>query len=240
MRGIIYVAHGSQKKGKNEKMIDFYRGLKKERVEEQQALAFLEKHPDSLEVVASQMAEEGVTELLIVPLLLFSAMHKEEDIPQQLASVSQKYSHLRISICETFAQEREVRTVLLGNIQKTLVENKLVEPDLFLVAHGSSQYQKPLMVVDEVGQWLSEATGLKVTTGVLYGQETYLEKAKSLLATEDLVVVPFFLFDGHLLDKIKRELAELCSAKKEIYYTETLNLNLQMIPAILRLMEAQS
>ncbi|MBP1042994.1 sirohydrochlorin chelatase [Vagococcus sp. BWB3-3] len=240
MRGIIYVAHGSQKTGKNQKMREFYNAIKAERSEEQ-ALAFLEKHPDSLESVAKKMIQSGVTQLVVVPLLLFSAMHKKEDIPEQLAVVLQSFPEVDLRICETFAQEPEVTGVLLEAILQKQREKKLMAPVVFLVAHGSSFYSEPFERLRQIGEKLAQASELRVVTAGLYGQESYLEKAKSLLeTTSDLLVVPFFLFDGHLVTKLEAQLRELAEASaSQIYFSETLNLNRKMVPGILRLIEEE-
>lgn len=243
MRGIIYVAHGSQKSGKNQKMQFFFETLKAGRKEEQQALAFLEKHPDTLALTARKQVANGVKELVIVPLLLFSALHQIEDIPKQLQTIKQDFPEVSVLICATFGQEQEVVQVLTKNIKSTLSANQLGQPEVLLVAHGSSHYPHPIHVVKHIGHQLCDSLDLAVTTGFLYGEVSYLEQAIDLLKKEKpILIVPFFLFDGHLLDKIKTQIVELTSQVAEasgIYYAPTLNLDISMTTAILRLVDQQ-
>lgn len=243
MRGIIYVAHGSQKSEKNQKMQLFFETLKAARKEEQQALAFLEKHPDTLALMAQKQVANGVKELVIVPLLLFSAMHQIEDIPKQLQTIKQEFPEVSVLICPTFGQEEEVVRVLTENIKSSLSANQLDHPEVLLVAHGSSHYRQPADVVKRIGHQLGDCSGLAVAVGFLYGELPYLEQATDLLKKEEsLLIVPFFLFGGHLLDKIKIQIAELTSqmAKvSQVYYAPTLNLDISMTTAILRLVDQQ-
>ena len=202
----------------------------------------MEKHPDSLPVVAERLIQQGVTRLLIVPLLLFSAMHAEEDIPQQLAPLKERYPQLDILLTPTFAQEREVLAVLAKNLTQAVEVNCLAETTpVLLVAHGSSTYGKPAELVKDIGERLSQLGQRRVVTGVLYGQKSYTDVAQQLLAEEPAVLIlPFFLFDGHLLDKIKGTLGTLTAVQTEekaLYYGKTLALDPSLTIGIGRLID---
>ncbi|MGX7420542.1 sirohydrochlorin chelatase [Carnobacterium gallinarum] len=236
MEGIVYVAHGSQKMGKNQKMQAFYQELIQTHPETEQGLAYLEKHPDTIAVIVAKMYQKGIREFIIVPLLLFSAMHMEEDIPQALKEVELCYSDVTFSVSQPFAQEPEVVTILEERCREKLKDFP-TNPAILLVAHGSTNYEKPGKIVEKIAKELAINLELPVTAGVLYGKPDYLLEAKQLIQQHpQILVIPFFLFDGHLLDKIQLALTEIKPNTVIFSYTETLNLDRRLINGINHLM----
>lgn len=237
MLGIIYVAHGSKKPGKNEQMSIFVDSLKKTQTTEFQALAYLENDPETIVNVATRFIKQGVDELLIVPLLLFDAMHLGEDVPDQINLVKNQYPQVSIKVSEAFAQEPEIRHLLVQRYKEKIV-NPNPNLKVLLIAHGSSSYSRPSEVVSEIAKRLGEDLNQVIDVGLLYGQPHYIEQAEVLLMTEsDILILPLFLFSGHLLDKIKLELAHLSKQDGQVMYAEPLQLDKQLIPAITRLMK---
>ncbi|WJP97149.1 sirohydrochlorin chelatase [Macrococcus bovicus] len=228
MRGIIYIAHGSKMPEKNEKFRQFVAKVIAERPETVQRIAFLEKDDENVPLVAGEMLALGVTEFLVMPMLLFPAMHAQEDIPMQLASVLKGRATYHIAEC--FGDEESVWRVALKRLQSA-------EGLVMVTAHGSRRFSKPDVMLKAVVARMQEETKQPITAAMLYGALSFEEQLKRLDA-ERITIMPYFLFDGHLVRKIKRLSQPFIAAGRTIQFTETLDLDESMVKAVLSRLEA--
>jgi len=91
MKGIVYVGHGSRLQEGNEQFIQFIQSVMKERNERIQKIAFLELTTPTISDAVTETIIEGVTEIMIVPVLLFAAAHYKRDIPFEIEQLQKKY-----------------------------------------------------------------------------------------------------------------------------------------------------
>ncbi|MBM7689240.1 hypothetical protein BCR24_10795 [Enterococcus ureilyticus] len=223
MIGILYIFHGSQKAEKNQAAMDFIQRLEK-RLDPKfyQATAFLENHPDTIPSVATEMINKGVTKLIVVPVLLFAAKHALVDIPAALATVKTQHPEVQFSQTETFGSKKGSRQVLLERFQE--VADAYPDEQLagMLVAHGTKQTDEPQQVLIEIAKEIQQQVGFSIIPTSLKGQQDYLLDSKKLvIEKQKIVIVPFFLFDGHLITIMKNKLNETFPTT-EITITRTL------------------
>lgn len=210
MIGILYVFHGSQKAEKNQAAMDFIQQLEK-RLDPNfyQATAFLENHPDTIQNVAQTMINKGVTNLIVVPVLLFAAKHALVDIPAALAAVKTQHPEVEFSQTETFGSKKGSRQVLLERFQEVAASYPDEQLVGILIAHGTKQTTEPQQVLTEIANEIQQQVGFSIIPTSLKGQEEYLNDIqKQLVGNQKIVIVPFFLFDGHLITIMKNKLRE--------------------------------
>ncbi|GGB03356.1 sirohydrochlorin chelatase [Macrococcus hajekii] len=227
MQGIIYIAHGSKMPDKNEKFRQFVDLIIEKRPERIQRLAFLEKDDENVPLVASEMLEAGVTEFLVMPMLLFPAMHAQEDIPEQLESVLGDKASYRVADC--FGDEESVWRVALDRIDEA-------RGHVLIVAHGNKRFDEPDMMLTEVVSQMQQRTDKELSAAMLYGKLSFEERLKNL--DGEVTIMPYFLFDGHLVRKIKRLSEPFIADGMMIHFTETLDLDDSMAQAVLNKLEA--
>ncbi|WP_430602259.1 hypothetical protein IGJ02_002586 [Enterococcus sp. DIV0724b] len=223
MIGILYVFHGSQKAEKNQAAMDFINQLKtKLDPTIYQATAFLENHSDTIPKVAEEMIKNNVTQIIVVPVLLFAAKHALVDIPNELEPVKRTHPTVKFIQTETFGSKKGSRQVLLERFQE--VASSYPDEQLvgMLVAHGTKQTDEPQQVLTEIAAEIQQQVGFSIIPTSLKGQEDYLEDIKKQVSTDQkIVIVPFFLFDGHLITIMKNKLNE-AFPKTDFIMTRTL------------------
>lgn len=232
MIGILYVLHGSKKKGKREQMEDFLFELSKQVTlafgipPEQQELAFLEHDPRTIVQGLDNLSAKGADLILVQPILLFPASHALEDIPTSISKFKQMNSTSEVRLCHTFGRNREIIEIALKNAYQMAETLQYSQYQTAFIIHGSKRFDEPLQEMQLLAQQLSP--NIEVT--VIYGHVTWQSFIEKHLH-EPIILVPIFLFEGHLLDRIRAEIASLSA---NICMTPTLELDKNLIPAILR------
>lgn len=261
MEGILYIAHGSQKGEKNEQLRKFVEALH-EQVGSQipYRTAFLEHTAENIENEASALIAQGVDHLIAVPLLLFAATHALKDIPNEIEAVRKKHPEVMFYFVDTFGHragtgeilKERIETALqactknLNNVQvgqesKKIKELQTEEPladantICIVVSHGTKRYPTPQTQLEQICASLEAQVGIKVLPTNIRGQEPFLPLAvEAMKAYDHLIVVPFFMFEGHLVDEITEKLhtAALESNFNGLTITETLNFDPRMMQDI--------
>ncbi|EOH96967.1 hypothetical protein UAY_02699 [Enterococcus moraviensis ATCC BAA-383] len=230
MIGILYVFHGSQKNEKNQAAMEFIQQVET-RIDSTfyQATAFLENHTDTIPKVAEEMIKNDVTQIIVVPVLLFAAKHALVDIPAELETVKEQYPDVQFKQTETFGSKSGSRQVLLERFQEVAMaypDDQLVG---ILVAHGTKQTNEPQQVLTEIATEIQQQVGFSIIPTSLKGQEDYLEDIKKQISTDQkIVIVPFFLFDGHLITIMKNKLSE-AFPKTKFIITRTLEFDARIL-----------
>ena len=155
------------------------------------------------------MIKNGVTKIIVVPVLLFAAKHALVDIPAELDVVKERYPAVQFVQTETFGSKKGSRQVLLERFQEATAGYSDDELVGILVAHGTKQTDEPQKVLSEIATEIQQQVGFSIIPTSLKGQEDYLADIKKQLSNEaKIVIVPFFLFDGHLITIMKNKLTE--------------------------------
>lgn len=99
MRAIMYVAHGSRLPEKNREFRCFVEQIMQQRPETHQKIAFLEKEDETMALVGETLMEAGASEITVIPMLLFPAMHATKDIPEQVIALKKSSSRCDFPNC---------------------------------------------------------------------------------------------------------------------------------------------
>lgn len=229
MQGIIYIAHGSKKPEKNQQFRKFIDLIINERNERIQRLAFLEKDDENVPFTMAEMLEHGVTQFIVMPMLLFPAMHAMEDIPSQIEAALKEYPHCSYTIADCFGDEESVWRTALKKLNTTA-------DMILIIAHGNARFSVPDERLTEVVRLMQLATKKKLIPAMLYGALSFEEKLEAV--NEDhIAIMPYFLFDGHLVRKIKRLSQPFIEKGMHIDFMDTLDLDQQMVSAVLNKLE---
>ncbi|WP_430536043.1 sirohydrochlorin chelatase [Listeria rocourtiae] len=232
MKAILYVAHGSRLPEKNREFRAFVAEIMQKRPESCQKIAFLEKEDESLPLVGEAMIAEGATEITVMPMLLFPAMHATKDIPEHVAKLQSAHPSVTFHIADTFGAELETVKVAATRIRDAKPSSNAT---ILVIAHGSASYDEPRNQMENVVAKLSAELGIKVTLGMLHGEPDYKRIAAELTATKSPVYwMPYFLFTGQLVDKIRTGITEINS---DFYETSCLELDKQLATAVIRKIE---
>lgn len=192
--GLLFVLHGRKEKIAPDNLTTIARLQKL--TDLPSTYGFLEGSHATLESGAERLVAQGVTHILALPLLLFPATHALEDLPTRLTDC----------LPSTGTYEVEATLATTKAIYHGLVEKIKQAPagQVLVVAHGTPHYEKPLIMLKVICHQLAVDCQRPILWGNYVGPENYLEVAKKI--TGPLVVVPFFLTEGHIVKAITQKI----------------------------------
>ncbi len=209
MRGLvanILVAHGMRKGDQNKALGDFLERLLSDETYNYE-LAYIESEEKSIENTIGRLIDQGETEFKVVPLLIFSAMHYIVDVPNILESIKQAYPHIRYEISEPLGTHDYMVDLVEKRINDVHIDGT-TNYAIVLIAHGSFSYTKAHDELKEFSEKLTQTAPIYCRT--LYGDITFRNDLDQLSRDYDeLIVVPMFLYDGRLVNKVKRLISEM-------------------------------
>ena len=225
MKAILYIGHGTRsKKGAGEAIAFVQRVMGRIDIPIQE-VSFLELTDPLIAEGFARCVERGATEITVVPLFLLAAGHIKQDIPMVLASLKEKYPHIRIDVKDPFGVQE---SILDGVAELVFANTGGLNPQdqLLIVGRGSSD---PEITAD----FSAIAEGLKARLGICHVAVCFLAAAKPTLdegleavtqnASSRVIVVPYLLFSGLLMAEINQKVLRLKRQGWEIIHTSPLS-----------------
>ncbi|MBY0596456.1 sirohydrochlorin chelatase [Bacillus bingmayongensis] len=202
MKGIVYIGHGSRLQEGNEQFIHFVQSVIKERSEIIQKIGFLELTTPTIQDAIAEAIQDGATEVLIVPVLLFAAAHYKRDVPFEIEKIQKRYPHITFSIAPPFSTHPFMIELVIKRIREAM---PIQGSEVLLVGRGSSDSQ-PIHELRQIGSVVEQKLCLSVSCSFLTkGTPSFTDELNEKAASEKHVyVMPYLLFTGLLLQKINR------------------------------------
>lgn len=234
MQAVLYVSHGSRVKETRQEAMAFM-----ERVHQNIDVAlhetcFLElASPDIGEGIDS-LVEQGATAIAVVPVLLLSAGHYYEDIPDEVKKSISRYPDIRFTYGKPLGVQDRLVEILVERLQETGVE-RLPEAKILLVGRGgkSSEITRS---VEEI------AAKLAVKVNVPNVDVCYLAAASPSFdeglqasinsGSKQIFVVPYLWFTGLLVKSMQKKISGLSSYEQQIILCGYLGDHPSMVDAL--------
>ncbi|WP_417316814.1 sirohydrochlorin chelatase [Emcibacter sp.] len=218
-QGILLVSHGSRSPRPAAEKAALADRLRVLYPHVMVSTAFLELAEPSITQVLLQMEEERIQELLVLPLMLFPAMHVSEDIPEILRNYTLSGSSMKIHYgSETGASNR----IIEAAAQAVRQSGGDKAEGLILLVKGSSNpavAERGQEVLSGLLERLEIPAGSLCFTGE---KKPGLEEALNEMADQGitrLAVSPFFLFSGRLLDRAEKTVADFIATQPGVKVT---------------------
>ncbi|XOQ36133.1 MAG: Cobalamin biosynthesis protein CbiX [Lactococcus sp.] len=234
MKVILYVVHGSQLPEKNLRLSDLIGEITQatQDITALQEIAYLERQTDTLEVVAERLIKQGATELIVMPVLLFPALHTLVDIPAELAFLADKYPHIVTKILKNFGDEADIFDILVDKIKAISSE------EVILLAHGTRHFSEPAEMLVTIAEKLSEKTGKTIRAVDYLGKKNYHDVIeKNVRRGISQTVLPFFLYEGDLIKK--RVQKSIWAIDPDIPFTAPLDFDPRIVTAIAKIIRKE-
>ena len=223
MSKIIFVVHGMRSGDINERLKSFiYSSF--HNIYEDYEIAFLESETENLDQVMQSNIQQGTRTFYIVPVLLFQAKHFLIDIPNVIDDLKREHKDIEVHLSKPIGNHLSMKKHLITKI------NQHKESDMAVVAlaHGSSIYKEP----DSALKDLCKDIQNPVYPLTIYGSLNYKKYLPDLdKFYSKILIVPYFMFDGFLVNKTKIEIKEM-ALNTEITYTDAINFDEGMQEAI--------
>ncbi|MER6174045.1 sirohydrochlorin chelatase [Streptosporangium sp. NPDC001681] len=200
---LIAVAHGSRDPRAAATVEDLLDLVRIARPELLVRTAYLDHAAPTLPAALS-----GLTEAVVLPLLLTEAYHSRVDIPGALAEATARRPLLRVHAGATLGPHPLLVTALERRLAEAGVEPGETGTAVVLVSAGSSDPRANATIAQIAGDWSARRGWRSVSAAYASAagptpQEAVLRLRRSGAAR--VVIAPYLLAPGHFADKIRRE-----------------------------------
>ncbi len=208
--GLLIIGHGSRDPGANAEFEALVAAHRASHPELEVGHGFVELAEPGLDPALRQLASR-VDHVVAVPLFLFAAGHVKNDIPLALARVRADHPGVRFTAARALGVHPELVELAFERAVPALeAARERAKTAIIVVGRGASD---PDANGDfcKVVRLLGEGRGLGWVVPSFIGiARPSFEETAELIARarpERIVVVPYFLFGGRLIDKLRAQVA---------------------------------
>ncbi|SQD80276.1 sirohydrochlorin chelatase [Moritella yayanosii] len=225
--GVLICGHGSRAKIAEEEFSLLAKGLKERHPELKVEYGFLEYSAPNLHTALDRLVAQGVTKIHAVPGMLFAATHAKNDIPSVLTTYQAKHPNLTIEYGKELGLHDEMIMAFQQRILNALghdtipAAGELYDTMLVVVGRGTSVVDANAdaakltrIACENLGFGWSETVYSGVTfPSVGRGLEMALK-----LGFKKIVVAPYFLFGGKLIDRIYNYVDKVANENPDVTF----------------------
>jgi sirohydrochlorin cobaltochelatase len=183
------------------------------------ACGFIELSPPPLSVACADLVAQGATEVVVVPVMLLAAGHVKDDVPALLARLRRQYPGVRFRYARELGIHPDLLAVVDERLDAAVPAAERAATAVLLCGRGSSDpdanadLHKVARLLWEGRPWpLVEACYVGITDPRL---PAGLERCRRLGARR-IVTVPYFLFTGRLVERIRAQCAAFAVGHPEL------------------------
>jgi sirohydrochlorin cobaltochelatase len=227
--GVIICGHGSRAKLAEEEFSLLAAGLRARYPHLKIEYGFLEYSSPNIHMALDSLLKQGVDQIYAVPGMLFLATHAKNDIPSVLTTYREAHPGLAIEYGNELGLHDEMIAAFEARILEALgysetpAFGELYDTMLVVVGRGTSvaganaeAAKLTRIVCENLGFGWSETVYSGVTfPSVGRGLEMALK-----LGFKKIVVAPYFLFGGRLIDRIYAYVDKVAEENPEIEFVK--------------------
>ena len=228
--GVMLCGHGSRDVDAVKEFAVLAQHLKKRLPQYPVEFGYLEFATPIIRTGLDSLKAQGVTRVLSVPGMLFAAGHAKNDIPSVLNTYASA-NNLKIDYGKELGIDPKMLRAAADRIQQALDSNKDVprhETLLMVVGRGSSDPDANSNV-SKVTRMLWEGFGFgwaeTAYSGVTFPLVAPALEHGTRLGYKRIVVFPYFLFTGILVDRIYKSTDEVAAVHPEVEFIKAPYLN---------------
>jgi sirohydrochlorin ferrochelatase len=224
VEAVLYVCHGSRVPEARDQAVSFIKRCMQKISAPIQEYCFLELAEPAMAEGFSRCVEQGASKIAVIPVLLLTAAHAKEDIPNELKRVAANFPGVEVRYGRPIGVHKamvEILTEKLGKTRKEVDGDSLV----LLVGRGSSDpdSKKDLNLIGR--QLEHKLAGAEVKTCFLTGASPKLPEALSMAVQGEktkVFIIPYLLFTGILMRGIERAIVDYAADGKQFILCEYL------------------
>ena len=244
--GYLFVGHGTRNSAGQQQFKTLFAQFAQRVAPELAELAFLELAEPDISTAIERLARRGATNLITVPVFLFSAGHALQDIPQAVSVAAREHGlkscwqspplELAPSVLELSALRFRQAVCHSSPVPICFgaCENKLCpQIGLTLIGRGSSS-QEATEQMRQFAYLRRKITPVaELVTGFVFAQVPTVEQCLQQMAASTcnvIVIQPHLLFEGELIGQLRRQVAEyaLRSPKQRWVVTQPLGTDIAL------------
>jgi sirohydrochlorin cobaltochelatase len=211
---ILIVGHGSREDSGNVEIRDFTAQWRARRPDLRIELCFIEFAPPELNAALLEAARTS-RRVLVVPLILNAAGHVKMEIPEAVEGARLACPHAEILLAPHLTACDPILAILKRRLRKAM--NALDMPDptttgVVLLGRGSSD-RGANGEMAKMARWLLEEGDHELVdlafTGITWPRLEKVVQRHVLLGMRQVVVLPYYLYTGTLMQRIHRQVEHL-------------------------------
>lgn len=208
---IILCGHGSRLKETESEFADFVAAVAARTAPLSLDYAFLEFNRPPIGEKLAELYAAAYRRFACVPIMLLDGAHVRRDIPTILGEFLAANPDASGVVAADFGLDERLLAVAESRVATVLAANRLAAADcgLLIVGRGNSNRALNRKVAD-IGETLGNRLGMKLSLACFSGiaRPNCAEGLRLIAArTEVAVVLPYLLFVGKLLGRVKNEIA---------------------------------
>ena len=211
---IVLVGHGSREEPGNQEIRDFVARWRARQPGWRIEVCFIEFAPPGLHDGLLQAARNA-QRVLVLPLILNAAGHVKMEIPEAIEHARQHCPDTEFLYGPHLAACDPILAILKRKLRQAMAELDMPDPTttgVVLLGRGSSD-RGANGEMAKMTRWLQEETDHELVdlafTGITWPRLERVVQRQALLGMTQIVVLPYYLYTGTLMQRIGRQVAHL-------------------------------
>jgi sirohydrochlorin cobaltochelatase len=211
---ILLVGHGSREKSGNDEIETFAQQWRKRQPAWRIEICFIE-FSDITMSEGLRRAAIGSQRVMVIPLILNAAGHVKMDIPQAIDGARLKFPLVEFAYAPHLTACDPILAIIKRRLKTAMQLLDMPDPTttgVVILGRGSSDRQANGEMA-KMARWLMEETDHELVdlafTGITWPRLEKAVQRHSLLGMKQVVVLPYYLFNGTLVERITKQVANL-------------------------------
>ena len=202
---ILIIGHGTAEPEGTRGFLELVSSVQKQ-VRSYVQPAFLEISRPSILEGAEHCLSTGANGLFVIPLFLFGGQDVKKKLPLALDEVRTRHPQLAITLSPPIGQNQQLLKILMDRLRMVVESTSPSDTAALLVARGSSD-RDALAEMEEIRSRFAQETGLRTARHafVEIASPSIPDGIQACLALhpKEIAVLPYLLFPGMMLKKVK-------------------------------------
>lgn len=221
---VLLVGHGSREASGNQEILAFADAWRQRRPQLHIETCFIEFADVLLDDGLDTAAQRG-GQVVVVPLILNAAGHVKMEIPEHIEHARLRHPEVEFIYCRHLSACDEILTAMKRNLSKAMHVLDVPDPrntGVIVLGRGSSD-RVANGEVAKIARWLYEETDHDLVdiafTGITHPRLESVVQRQIKQEMRQIVVLPFYLFTGTLIERIRRQVERLQSQYPQVNFT---------------------
>ena len=221
---VLLVGHGSRIEAGNVEIEKFKKIWQDRNPAWKIELCFIEFAPITLDMGLAN-ATHGAHRVIVVPLILNAAGHVKMEIPHHIEKARKQHPNVEFIYARHLGANEKMLAILKRNLRKTMLKMDAPDPKttgVILLGRGSSD-----RVANgenaKLSRYLFEESQHELVdpafTGISFPRLETAAQRQIKLGMMQIAVLPYYLFSGTLMQRIKKQVARLQSQYPQISFS---------------------
>lgn len=211
---ILLVGHGSREAAGNREIEDFAQRWRARQPDWHIQVCFIE-FADILVEEGLARAAQSARRVIVVPLILNAAGHVKMEIPQHIAHARAHFPSTEFIYTPHLSACDPILAVLKRQLRAAMHNLDMPDPTttgVIVLGRGSSDRMANGEVA-KMARWLQEESHHELVdiafTGITYPRLERVVQRQSQLGMTQIVILPYYLFTGTLIERIARQVTHV-------------------------------